>query len=230
MKTFHVISVTLGTGLLLCFLTFCLAGAFVFSVMNVHVKPTAPFAPRTGAVEQVIETQLNELKYGPVNTAATKEVKNGLPLFDRIRANRQARVCVSHASHQAGCVASPVVYYPQAVVAVSPVVVPVMGIEMPAVTPDPIPAKPSECVDGKCPVKQSEAVKTGSFICSNCRKSQVGEWHTEWKSDGTPVTFLCERCHSFMSTDQREKAYIGYLSRQSKTAGIAGLLHQELGQ
>lgn len=241
MKTFHVVSVTIGTGLLLCFLTAFMVGAFVLTVVSVHQKPapTPTFRPQHGTLGE-IEHQLNDMKFGPVNIDATKEVKNGW-ILDRIRANRQSRVCASPASQSAVCqpqnqsirvvdptdcnysyvVANPVLG--QTIVTQS------TGIEMPAAAPI-HPLEESlmkDCVTCK---QSKNSVKTGSFICSNCRKSQVAEWHTEWKSDGTPVTFLCEHCHSIMSLEQREKAYIGYLSRQSKSVGIAGLLHQELGQ
>lgn len=242
MKTFHVISVTVGTGLLLCFLTVASVAVLAAAVLSVHQKPSPSpmLRPQTGSMGE-IESQLNELKFGPVNTNATKEVKNGL--FDRIRANRQSRVCASPASQQSVCVSKSTVCQPQpqsvrivdpsdcgysyavANPVVGQVVVPQStGLEMPATGPV---GFPRDCIECKLP---RNAIKTGSFVCSNCRKSQVGEWHTEWKSDGTPVTFLCEHCYSNMTTEQREKAYIGYLSRQSKSVGIAGLLHQELGK
>lgn len=253
MKTFHVVSVSIGTGILLCLLTLVVVLSFVVAVVDVHSKtiPVAPFRPQNGALGD-IEKQINDLKYGPVNLEATREVKNGW-LIDRMRSNRQARVCDSPASHQAICASQSAVcqpqsqYLPQSVRIVdqsdcnysqiisSPIVGQTIvtqpaGMEMPATLPiNPFSASSKDdCLP--CKIAQRNAVKTGSFICSNCRKSQVSGWHTEWKSDGTPVTFLCEQCHSIMSPDQREKAYIGYLSRQSKSAGIAGLLHQEIGQ
>ncbi len=245
MKTFHVISVTVGTGLLLCFLTVASVAVLAAAVLSVHQKPSPSpmLRPQTGSLGE-IESQLNELKFGPVNTNATKEVKNGL--FDRFRANRQSRVCASPASQQSVCVSHSTVCQPQpqsiriadpadcgySYVVANPVAGQVIvtqptGLEMPSANPAQPVQTEKDCVACKSP---RESVKTGSFICSNCRKSQVGEWHTEWKSDGTPVTFLCERCHLIMTPEQREKAYIGYLSRQSKSAGIAGLLHQEIGQ
>jgi hypothetical protein len=246
MKTFHVVSVSIGTALLLFFLTAFMVGALVLTMLSVHQKPSmsAPtLKPQNGALGE-IEHQLNDLKFGPVNTNATKEVKNGW-LIDRIRANRQSRVCASSVSRQAVCVSPPTVYYPQTQsirvvdssdcnyphIVANPVVNQTIvtqpsGLEMPAA----LPIHPLEVKDCAACTSSKDAIKTGAFICSNCRKSQVGEWHTEWKSDGTPITFLCEHCYSLMSPEQREKAYIGYLSRQSKSSGIAGLLHQEIGQ
>ena len=247
MKQFHVISVSVGTGILLCMLTAFVVLGSAIVIMDAHSKTspslvTPKFKPQNGALGE-IEQQINDLKFGPVNTNATKEVKTGW-LMDRIRENRQSRV-----SRQSVCVAQATACQPQSVssvrvvdptdcnfshivsnpVASQTIVVQPTGIEMPSTTPiHPLEvSSPADCATCKLP---RNAVKTGSFICSNCRKSQVGAWHTEWKSDGTPVTFLCEQCHSLMSPEQREKAYIGYLSRQSKSAGIAGLLHQEIGQ
>jgi len=256
MQKHYVISLSIGTALLACAMTFSVVGAILYATVTAHSKIPSPdaFRPRVGASE-VIESHLNDLKYGEVNVNATKEVKNGLPLFDRIRANRQSRVCApvvqqycppcptvvvtnnTPYSLQAqptyrvvdptDCTYSYVVSnpVPNQVIITQPT-----GIEMPAILPAKVQDEASPCPDGKCKPKQAEAVKTGSFICTNCRKSQVGEWHTEWKSDGTPTTFLCKSCFAIMSPEQRERAYIGYLSRQSKTVGTAGLLHQELSQ
>lgn len=239
MKTFHVVSVSIGTGLLLCMLTGFLVIAVAVAMIDVPAKPSSSpsLRPRNGAIGE-IESQINELKYGPVNLAAAKEVKNGL--LTRIRANRQARHRGS-VSPQAVC--SP---RPQSVRIVDPsdcnfsyvvanpvagqtIVAQPTGFEMPAlpaINPIEVDAQ-MDCTT--CKTFEKNAVKTGSFLCSNCRKSQVGEWHTDWKSDGTPITFLCKNCHSLMSPEQREKAYVGYLGRQSKSAGIAGLLYQEIG-
>ena len=251
MKQFHVVSVSIGTGLLLCMLTgFVVLGASIV-IIDAHSK-TAPvsvpsFRPQNGSLGE-IEHQLNDLKFGPVNTNATKEVKNGW-LIDRIRSNRQSRVssrqvCSSPVNSQSVCVSKQTVssvrivdptdcsysYVVANPVAGQTIVAQSTGVEMPSASP----IHPLEEFSLKdcatCKQSARNAVKTGSFICSNCRKSQVGEWHTEWKSDGTPVTFLCENCYSSMSSEQREKAYIGYLARQSKSAGISGLLHQEMGQ
>ncbi len=240
MRQFHVISLSVGTAILFCLLTSFLVLAIVFSSIDGQSK-TAPspnvFRPQNGAMGE-IEHKINDLKYGPVNNEATKEVKNGL--FDRIRVNRQARLCVPSPPSQAMC--------PMAVRTIDPsectysytlanpnvgqtVITQSTGFEMPFVTPiNPLDrdAVAKDCPTGKCP--QRNAIKTGSFICSNCRKSQIGEWHTDWKDDGTPITFLCERCHSLMTPEQRENAYKGYIARQSKSAGVSGLLHQEIGQ
>lgn len=250
MKQFHVVSVSIGTGLLLCMLTgFVVLGAAIV-IVDAHSK-TAPtsipsFKPQNGSLGE-IEHQLNELKFGPVNTNATKEVKNGW-LLDRIRSNRQSRVslhqvCSSPVNSQSVCLSQSVSsvrivdptdcnysYIVANPVAGQTILTQSTGFEMPKASPI-HPLEESSAKDCEtCTHSARNAVKTGAFICSNCRKPRVGEWHTEWKSDGTPVTFLCEHCHSIMSPEQREKAYIGYLARQSKSVGISGLLHQEMGQ
>lgn len=261
MRQFHVISVSIGTGLLLCMLTVFLVLALAFAMMDVHSKtpPSPSFHPQNGVLGE-IEHQINDLKYGPVNTDATKQVKNGL--FDRIRANRQARVCGSPVSQQSVCAPQSIVYQSQfvqpsfvqyqlpSVRIIDPsdcnysysVTNPVMGqtmvtqstgFEMPSASPI-NPLEPAISLTVKdcanCKTSQRNAVKTGSFICSNCRKSKIGEWHTDWNSDGTPVTFLCESCHSFMTPEQRERAFTAYQARQFGKAGRTGLLHQEIGQ
>ncbi len=253
MRQFHVISVSIGTGILFCMLTLfgvlAIAAAIVGSHSDDKCSPEV-FHPRTGAMGE-IEHQMNDLMYGPVNSNATREVKNGL--FDRWRANRQARVgqsvaqpiClptqyeVTHSKplqiiqpnyrvvDPSDCTYSYTIANP---VVGQTIVSPTTGIEMPSVVPvDPLEHLPSnDCAT--CKKSSHNSVKTGSFICSNCRQSQVGGWHTDWKEDGTPITFLCERCYLLMSPEQRERAYKGYLARQSKSAGISGQLHQEIGQ
>ncbi len=253
MRQFHVISVSIGTGILFCMLTGFVALAIAAAIVDSHSNGKCSqgvFRPRTGAMGE-IEHQMNDLMYGPVNSNATREVKNGL--FDRIRANRQARVRQPVA--QATCLPTEtVVRYSNPIQNVQPcyrvvdqsdctysytianpvvgqsIVTHSTGIEMPSVVPvnPPEHSTPNDCLTCKSPTRN--AVKTGSFICSNCRQSQVGGWHTDWKEDGTPVTFLCKRCYSLMSPEQRERAYKGYMARQSRTAGISGLLHQEIGQ
>ena len=207
------------------------------------------FRPKSGAVGDV-ERSINDLKYGPVNLDAAKEVKNGL--FSRIRDNRQARICAP-ASQQA-CVPSQTVRvidssdctFSNAIVQPQSYVIQATGIkpaessvikEYPAINP-------VEPTNGDCPtcrphveveklLRKNESPraenKTGSFICSNCKKPHVGEeWHTDWSADGTPITFLCESCYSRMSAQQRIAAYQAYASRQTKKNGKTALLHQEI--
>ena len=100
-----------------------------------------------------------------------------------------------------------------------------------AETKEPTAAPVSECKDGKCKpltATKVEALKTGAFICSNCRKPKIADWHTDWKEDGTPETFLCKSCHAFMTPAQRKAAFDSYQARQFISAGSAGLLHQEV--
>lgn len=243
MKHAVVISVSVGTALLLFGLTAIIAIGIVVASISVHNQPKTPvdvFRPKAGAVGE-IERQINDLKYGPVNMDAAKEVKNGL--FSRIRQNRQSRICQpQQQACQVQQASSPVVVVERSdcnygYVATSPAVVianqpaPIVNaVEMPAVSPINPLAIEDETPDSTCiPCNRRAELKTGAFICTNCRKSQVGEWHTEWNGDGTPVTFLCESCFQKMSEAQRAKAYAAYKSRQLTKQGVAGLLHQELG-
>lgn len=232
-----------------------LGGHVAIPAASPHSAAPAPFVPKTGALGELNRLK-NEIQYGPVNLDAAKEVKNGL--FDRIRAVRQARLCppcqpapprqpaqthysqpihvttacrfvdpsdcnYTHIVADAASVRAPLVMQPT-------------GIEMPSVVPlatimaDPPSYSPAPANCPTCPRDPRTAVKTGSFICSNCRKSQVGKWHTDWNASGQPITFLCENCYSFMTPQQRETAYRGYIARQTKNVGTVGLLHQELGK
>jgi ribosomal protein L37AE/L43A len=240
-KQHHVIGLTFSTVVLFCCLTACVVGAIVFSTIEVHSKvKRAPdaFLPKKGAIGE-IEHTLNEHLYGPVDLNAAKEVKNGL--FDRIRARRQAQACQPQApsqyqlptqtrvySYPAVAYSSPVVF--QSVSPIESVVVQSTGYEMPIIKP----INPLETVNEKdCPTCKKDPrteIKTGAFICSNCRKSNVGEWYTDWDEDGTPVTFLCRRCHAVMSPEQKEKSFNAYQARQLGKTGNAGLLHQEIGE
>lgn len=237
MRQFHVISLSIGTAFLFCLLTLSLVVAILVATIDVHseVLPNA-FQPNTGTVGE-IEHQINDLKYGPVNTDATKGVKNGL--LDRIRSNRQSRLCppVSQSVCSPVQVQTAQSYsYSQSIKTIrsSMVVQPSYqivpqstGIEYPSVPP----INPLEAATAKdCPTCKSPDVKTGSFMCSNCRQSKIGEWHTDWNEDGTPTTFLCKACHAFMTPEQTQKALKAYQSRQLGKAGHAGLLHQEIGQ
>jgi hypothetical protein len=236
MKQFHVISLSIGTCLLLIAMSVFVVAGFVFATLNVHPQPRPDvFRPKGGVIGEV-ESTINELKYGPVNVQALKETKNGL--FSRIRARRQAtQVCQPCTqSTQTITYSYPAVSYATPVVSYSterylPTSVPTervaVGVEMPAIA-NPVEIDASDCAT--CKKDPRSELKTGSFLCSNCRKSNVGSWHTEWTSEGTPVTFLCESCWQRLNEEQRQKAYKGYIARQSKSVGVQGLLHQELGQ
>lgn len=229
-----VVSVSLGTAFLLFVLTVVVVLGTAVATVGVHSQTTqAPsvFRPKTGVIGE-IEQQINDLKYGPVNVSATKEVKNGL--FDRIRANRQSRLCqpaqqaCSLVQPQAICYSQPI-SPSYSYTTANPIVTQSTGFdEMPITAP----INPLLGSVGDCPScdKSRAAVKTGTFICSNCRQSQVGNWHTDWNADGTPTTFLCKRCHAVMSPDQRERAFTAYQARQFSKLSHSGLLHQELGQ
>ncbi len=244
-----VVSVSVGTGLLIvCMvLMLCLAIGATFCVQSTepNVAP-AIFRPRSGAIGDS-ERSINELKYGPVNLDAAKEVKNGL--FARIRDNRQSRVCATVQRsvyvpvQQQVCV--PVQTY--AIAQPLPYVIHATRIESPSTPPKEYPAvNPLESETGDCPtcrphveidklLRKRESPraenKTGSFICSNCKKPYVGdEWHTDWSTDGTPITFLCESCYSRMTSHQRIAAYQAYAARQTSKNGKTALLHQEIGE
>ena len=210
-----IISLSAGTVLLVMFLGFSLCAAVVTAGYCAKRSPEL-YTPHEG-IKGALERLKNDIDYGPVNMQAAKEVKNGLPLFDRMRANRQARQanqCTQHACRQA---------YSYTVTTQTANEQP-QGVEYPGTPPT---AAPIDCPDGKCPLRKAEAIKTGAFICSNCRQPKIADWHTDWKEDGTPETFLCKKCHSFMTPEQRKTALISYQARQVQSAGVAGLLHPE---
>jgi hypothetical protein len=250
-KHYHVVGLTAGTALLFCAMTACVVGAIVFSTVEVHskVRPDT-FRPKTGALKE-IESQIHESQYGPVNLNAAKEVKNGL--FDRIRSRRQSAQACQQPSQctvqpQSVSYSYPAVSYSQpkqivcdssdcsytqivsSVPMGSVVITQTTGMEMPISKPiNPLDdVNSSDCVT--CKKDPRSAVKTGSFICSNCRKANVGEWHTDWNEDGTPVTFLCKRCNALVSPQQKEKLRNAYQIRQLGKTGNTGLLHQEIGE
>ena len=120
-----------------------------------------------------------------------------------------------------------------------PTVVPVPIVEYPAINP--LEPENGDCTMCRPHVEVEKLLrkkvapraenKTGSFICSHCRKPHVGEeWHTDWTADGTPITFLCENCYSSMSSQQRIAAYQAYAARQTLKIGKTALLHQEIGE
>lgn len=95
-KTAIVVSVSVGTGLLL-FFSVCVLAASVIAIHNESVDkkqpsivPSAPVIPRAGATgdSETKEQQLNR-ELGPVNRSKLLENKTGL--FSRIEAARQAR-------------------------------------------------------------------------------------------------------------------------------------------
>lgn len=255
-----VVSVSVGTGLLIVCLVLMLCFAIGATVCFDNTEPmVAPaiFKPKSGAIGDA-ERSINELKYGPVNLDAAKEVKNGL--FAKIRDKRQSRVCdpvqpayvpvqqVACVPIQSNRVIDPTdCTYSYAVAQPQPYVIQATGIGSPSTPAREYPAiNPLELEPGDCPTcrpaveierllrrKKSPRFesKTGSFICSNCKKPHVGEeWHTDWSEDGTPITFLCESCYSRMSSQQRIAAYQAYASRQTTQNGRAALLHQEIGE
>lgn len=223
------------------------------------VKPSPDkFLPKKGAVGE-IERALQDIDLGPVNLDAAKEVKNGLFDRIRARRQAQAckpqAVSQYQLPSQASVCSYPTVTYSSTavvqsaplrivcdptdcnytnIIATAPagaIIVPQStGFEMPYTAP----INPLETVTDKdCPTCKNDprtSIKTGAFICSNCRKSNVGEWHTDWNEDGTPVTFLCKRCHSVMTPEQKEKSLTAYKSRQVGKTGNTGLLHQEIGE
>jgi hypothetical protein len=236
-----IVSVSVGTGLFIgCMvLMLCVAIGATFCIDSAEsMMAPAIFKPKSGAIGDS-ERAINDLKYGPVNLDAAKEIKNGL--FGRIRDNRQSRICAP--VEQQACV--PV--QDTRVIEPQPYVIQATGIESPSDAFKEYPAvNPLEPQSGDCPtcrpsveiekllrkkVSPRSENKTGAFICSRCRKSHVGEeWHTDWAADGTPITFLCESCYSRMSSQQRIEAYQAYASRQTTKNGRAALLHQEIGE
>jgi hypothetical protein len=147
MKQFHVISLSVGTCLLLIAMSVFVVAGFVFATLNVHPQPRPDvFRPKGGVVGE-IESTINEMKYGPVNVQATKEVKNGL--FSRIRARRQCSIqqpqfqqlsqstqTITY-SYPTISYATPVVCYPAERYLPASVVTErvAVGVEMPAINP-----------------------------------------------------------------------------------------------
>ena len=90
MKSVVVVSLSLGTALLVFFMTTLVVGA----VMLVHFADTTPppnakvFEPKSGMLGE-IHRQKHEMEYGPVDLNKAKETKDGI--IDNIRARRQAR-------------------------------------------------------------------------------------------------------------------------------------------
>ena len=254
-----VVSVSVGTGLLLICMVLLLSLAIGAAVCVHNNEPNLSpdvFRPKSGTVGD-IERSINELKYGPVNLDAAKEVKNGL--FSRIRDNRQSRICAPVQQQSCSTVSQTVCVpvqaarvidssdgtFSYAIAQPQPIVIQSTGVTLPSTGEYPA-INPLEPVNGDCPtcrptveveklLRKRESPraenKTGSFICSNCKKPHVGEeWHTDWSSDGTPITFLCESCYSRMSAQQRIEAYQAYASRQTLRNGQTALLHQEIGE
>ncbi len=256
-----IVSVSLGTGLLLvCMVVLlCLSiGAAVYFPQDPSYSSSDAFKLKTGVAGEV-ERSINELKYGPVNLDAAKEVKNGL--FDRFLQRR----CSSAPAQASPSVCETPTYYTEMIPVVEstpiiishemdtvytePTYVPV-SITTPAVSREtpleypPIVTPGSE--NSNCPScrpvpelnklfrkkesTRSEA-KTGAFICSHCKNPRVGEeWHTDWAEDGTPITFLCESCYRLLSPSQRVNAYQAYVSRQMLHSGPQALFHQEVSE
>ena len=264
-----VVSVSVGTGLLIVCMVVMLCIAIGATVCMHGSEPSvapAVFRPRSGQIGDA-ERSINELKYGPVNLDAAKEVKNGM--FARIRENRQSRNCASVQRQVCVPVQQQVVTrvqqqvcvpfqttrvidptdctYSYAIAQPQPYVIQATGIESPSTPTREYPVvNPLESETGNCPTCRPHVEvekllrtkgsprsenKTGSFICSHCKKPHVGEeWHTDWSEDGTPVTFLCESRYSRMSSQQRIAVYQDYAARQTLKNGKTALLHQEIGE
>lgn len=242
-----VVGFSVGTCLFLLGISFLICGALVLMHFNTQVQPqikTPHFAGQSiSDFSSQLRKEINDLKYGPVNKDATKEVKNGL--FDRLRARRNAAPATV-----ASCPPCTVVSSTDCTAAYSTALpvwsviqngtvsyVPVQSVtstvasvpsqpEYPAINPLEVESLPT-CTN--CNQDPRAEVKTGSFVCSNCKKPQVGgQWHTDWTEDGMPVTFLCESCYRKMTPNQHLVAYKAYAQRQS----IKGesILQQEIGE
>lgn len=109
--------------------------------------------------------------------------------------------------------------------------------------PSPImtPTQTPSCPDGSCrpepmalfdqPVSydRKSELKTGSYVCSSCRRARVGaQWHTDWTPDGKPVTYLCTDCNERLDVLQKANVYDRYVAKQTKTLGAIGTYHPEI--
>lgn len=270
-----VVSVSLGTGMMLIamVLMICLSIALDKVIPGTQTQPVGGHRPKPGIVGEAQRT-INDLKYGPVNLEAAKEVKNG-GILSRIVQRRQTRSSAANQpnrysnDHAEFCCNQPVASIPKSTVPIidptdcnfgyvvsgNPMVrveatgispVQKQPVDVPQITKPSLEYPAMELEESKnvdCPSCIQNGVeslfrrfsnpriesKTGSFVCSNCRKACVGdEWHTDWSEDGTPVTFLCKRCYESMSTSQRIAAYRRYVSRQVSNNGTSALMHQEI--
>lgn len=236
-----IVSLSVGTAMFLAALCITCVGVTVLLTDGQQTYPQPDvYRPRPGIAGEV-QRSMNELKYGPVNLEAAKEVKRG-GLFDRLRDRRQARVCppIQQCNYVQTVPTVQSVPYQVIRTVVDPtdcnyayVSNPIVqtGINAaPSVPSQEYPAiNPLELESINCSACDPRSeIKTGSFVCSNCRKKCVGEeWHTDWSSDGLPITFLCERCYSNMTPTQRQKTYQAYVSRQARSTQST-LLHQEI--
>jgi len=220
------VSLSIGT-VVFVFMMVALIVVTAFLVMPLHVSKPVPYSlPRRSDIGE-LEKVLNELKYGPVNMDAAREEKHGL--FDRLRARRQQARCVPT---QAAIEPSDCNYYrpvvTREVVTIAAPAPPPAVVEYPIANPLAVVVEqPVDCADCKV-VSARDEPKTGAFACSNCRNSQITDWHTEWKEDGTPVTFLCVACYRAMTPSQRLSAFNAYRIRQIKSAG--SMICQETAQ
>lgn len=239
-KQFVVVSCSFGTGLLTIVLASLIAAALLCQPAMERTPVLHP--PRIGP-PSLLKQSFDEIKYGPVNKSAQQEVKDGL--ISRIREMRSRRL--EQRCEPQNTVAQNVVIRcpPRDVVSLDgctvgtpvfvsePVLyVPKKPVEYPAMSPalSPIDLFFEDCDTCAKKDPKSEA-KTGSFVCSRCKKPCVGdEWHTYWQPDGSPLTFLCESCHQSLSPAGRQSVYSQYMKRQSKSVGDLQSLHPELSQ
>lgn len=214
-----VVSFSVGSMFLLLACSLIIGGAFL---AQPGCEPNAIMhPPRLGPSHSVIKEAIDELKYGPVNRDKQNEIKDGF--LDRLRARRQARLCppqverpqtYANVPNVCTVVNGPTevsrVYPPRAI---EPTPGPSPPVQYPAVSVDSL-LLPT---NSDCPsCARGTDVKTGAFVCSHCGKPCVGdEWHTDWQADGTPLTFLCERCYRALSPDQRQAVFERYLKSQS---------------
>lgn len=217
-----VVSFSIGSMFLLLACSLIIGGAFL---AQPGCEPNAVMhPPRLGPSNSVLKEAIDELKYGPVNRDKQNEIKDGL--LDRLRARRQARLCPPQVERPQTYANTPnvctVINGPTEVCRVcpprpgpetNPVSNPTPPVQYPAVSIDslllPMPQDCPSCVRGS-------DVKTGAFVCSHCGRPCVGdEWHTDWQADGTPLTFLCERCYRALSPEQRQAVFERYLKSQA---------------
>jgi hypothetical protein len=215
------------------------------------------YRPRTGVAGE-IERKINERKYGPVDLDAAKEVKNGglfARIRANRQANAcggAAGACAGSQSRAVTVTTNQVTrtYSGQMTTRSSPSTNSDCAngqCERPNAAssqPGEYPAiNPLDVISNTCPTcpvnsniftRQEKSiarheVKTGAFVCSHCRKACIGdEWHTDWVGDGTPITFLCERCYSRMNSNQLMSAYRAYAAKQTASNGKQALMHQEI--
>lgn len=139
-------------------------------------------------------------RYGPVNTDALDEPKQGR-ILDRIINRRTQCVWQQPTSR----FTNPVYVEQRPSCSV---------VSMPPATAQPG-CNCSKPVNPDFTGAPRAAKKTGAFACVKCGQSKVGyEWQTYWLDAGTPITICCRTCWSKMTDQERVSLLNEWLAHQ----------------